>query len=135
MCTASSPPLLSKLRTLAQMKFLKSILPVTKVTEKAATVVVTGVTKLCPFFAHHPLLLVHQRNSEEASMKNSSIRLIRMPEVLSKTGFKKSWIYLLVSNNSFPKPIKVGARAIAFVEAEIDEWVEERINESRINNS
>lgn len=58
-----------------------------------------------------------------------------MPEVLSKTGFKKSWIYLLISNHSFPKPIKVGARAIAFVEAEIDQWVEDQINESRINNS
>lgn len=68
-------------------------------------------------------------------MKNSNIRLIRMPEVLSKTGFKKSWIYLLISKNSFPKPIKMGARAIAFVEAEIDEWVEDRINEYRINNS
>lgn len=68
-------------------------------------------------------------------MKNSNIRLIRMPEVLSKTGFKKSWVYLLISSNSFPKPIKIGARAIAFVEAEIDEWVEERINEYRINNS
>ncbi|WP_414057261.1 helix-turn-helix transcriptional regulator [Pantoea dispersa] len=68
-------------------------------------------------------------------MKKSNIRLIRMPEVLSKTGFKKSLIYLLISNDSFPKPIKMGARAIAFVEAEIDQWVEDRINESRINNS
>lgn len=68
-------------------------------------------------------------------MKKSNIRLIRMPEVLSKTGFKKFWIYLLISNDSFPKPIKMGARAIAFVEAEIDQWVEDRINESRINNS
>lgn len=117
------------------MKFLNSILPVTKETGEVVTVVVTGVTKLCPFFADLPLLLIHQRQGEEANMKKSNIRLIRMPEVLSKTGFKKSWIYLLISNNSFPKPIKMGARAIAFVEAEIDEWVEDRINEYRINNS
>ncbi|WP_191939554.1 AlpA family transcriptional regulator [Pantoea agglomerans] len=68
-------------------------------------------------------------------MKNSNIRLIRMPEVLSKTGFKKSWIYQLISNNSFPKPIKMGPRAVAFVEAEVDQWVLERINEARLNNS
>lgn len=117
------------------MKFLNSILPFTKETGKTATVVVTEATKLCTFFAHLALLLVHQRQGEEVNMKNSNIRLIRMPEVLSKTGFKKSWIYLLISNNSFPKPIKMGARAIAFVEAEIDEWVEDRINEYRINNS
>ncbi|MFL6615160.1 MAG: helix-turn-helix transcriptional regulator [Pantoea agglomerans] len=66
-------------------------------------------------------------------MKNSNIRLIRMPEVLFKTGFKKSWIYQLISINSFPKPIRMGPRAIAFVEAEIDQWVTERINESRLN--
>lgn len=117
------------------MKFLNSILPVTKETAKTATAFVTEATKLCTFFAHLALLLVHQRHGEEVNMKNSNIRLIRMPEVLSKTGFKKSWIYLLISNNSFPKPIKMGARAIAFVEAEIDEWVEDRINEYRINNS
>lgn len=64
-------------------------------------------------------------------MKNSSIRLIRMPEVLSKTGFKKSWIYLLISIHSFPKPIKMGPRAIAFVEAEIDQWVLDQIEKSR----
>lgn len=113
------------------MKFLKSILPVTNETGKTVTLVVSGVMKLCRFFAHHLLLLVHQRQGEEAEMKNSSIRLIRMPEVLLKTGFKKSWIYLLISNDSFPKPIKMGPRAVAFVEAEIDQWILERIDGSR----
>lgn len=68
-------------------------------------------------------------------MKNSSIRLIRMPEVLSKTGFKKSWIYLLISKNSFPKPIKMGPRAVAFIEDEVDRWIANKIQNSRIEES
>lgn len=58
-----------------------------------------------------------------------------MPEVLSKTGFKKSWIYLLISNDSFPKPIKMGPRAVAFIEDEVDKWIKNKILNSRINES
>ncbi|MEI2683676.1 AlpA family transcriptional regulator [Erwinia aphidicola] len=65
-------------------------------------------------------------------MKNSNIRLIRMPEVLSKTGFKKSWLYLLISSDSFPKPIKLGIRSVAFIEEEVDQWISDKISESRI---
>ncbi|MBX4373170.1 AlpA family phage regulatory protein, partial [Mycobacterium tuberculosis] len=43
----------------------------------------------------------------------------------------KAWIYRLISENRFPQPIKIGARAIAFVEGEIDEWIERRIADSR----
>ncbi|WP_210494171.1 MULTISPECIES: helix-turn-helix transcriptional regulator [Pantoea] len=61
----------------------------------------------------------------------STTRLIRLPEVLHKTGYKKAWIYRLISENRFPKPIKLGSRAVAFIEAEIDQWVSDTINNSR----
>lgn len=54
-------------------------------------------------------------------------RFIRLPEVMDKTGFSKAWIYKLISKGDFPKPIKVGIRASAFVESEIDEWIEQMI--------
>ena len=57
--------------------------------------------------------------------------LIRMPEVMRRTGYGKAWIYRLVSESRFPVPIKIGARAIAFVESEVDEWINQRIAESR----
>ncbi|EAN6616093.1 dipicolinate synthase, partial [Salmonella enterica subsp. enterica serovar Oranienburg] len=47
---------------------------------------------------------------------------IRLPEVLERTGFCKAWIYRLISRNEFPSPIKIGDRAIGFVESEIDAW-------------
>lgn len=55
-------------------------------------------------------------------------RFIRLPEVLHKTGYKKTWIYRLISENKFHKPIKLGSRA----EAEIDQWISDAISNSRI---
>lgn len=57
--------------------------------------------------------------------------LIRFSEVQRRTGYSKAWIYRLISQKRFPPAIKIGSRAIAFVESEIDEWVSQRIAESR----
>lgn len=57
--------------------------------------------------------------------------LIRFSEAQKRTGYSKAWLYRLISEKRFPQPIKIGARAIAFVESEIDEWVNQRIAESR----
>lgn len=57
--------------------------------------------------------------------------LIRLPEVQRRTGYSKAWIYRLIDNGKFPKQIKLGTRAIAFIESEIDEWIANKIAESR----
>lgn len=56
---------------------------------------------------------------------------IRLSEVQRRTGYSKAWIYRLMSLKRFPTSVKIGTRAIAFVESEIDEWVNQRIAESR----
>ncbi|MEJ1604871.1 AlpA family transcriptional regulator, partial [Escherichia coli] len=55
--------------------------------------------------------------------------LIRLSEVQRRTGYSKAWIYRLISQGRFPKQVKIGSRAIAFVESEIDEWIEKCILE------
>ena len=57
--------------------------------------------------------------------------LIRMPETMRRTGYGKAWLYRLINQNKFPKPVKIGSRAIAFVESEVDDWINQRIEESR----
>jgi prophage regulatory protein len=57
--------------------------------------------------------------------------LIRMSETMRRTGYGKAWLYKLIAQDRFPKPVKIGTRAIAFVESEIDEWINQRIAESR----
>ncbi|EMY7927085.1 MULTISPECIES: helix-turn-helix transcriptional regulator [Enterobacteriaceae] len=58
--------------------------------------------------------------------------LIRLPEVLKRTGFGKAWIYRLISEGRFPAPVKIGVRAVAFVESEVDEWIQSVIEASRV---
>ncbi|HGA9036601.1 TPA: helix-turn-helix transcriptional regulator [Salmonella enterica subsp. enterica serovar Java] len=53
--------------------------------------------------------------------------LIRLTEVQRRTGYSKAWIYRLMSNREFPASVKIGSRAIGFVESEVDEWIAERI--------
>lgn len=56
---------------------------------------------------------------------------IRLSEVQRRTGYSKAWIYRLMSQNKFPSSVKIGSRAIAFVESEVDDWINQRIEESR----
>lgn len=65
-------------------------------------------------------------------MNNQATRLIRLPEVLERTGYGKAWIYRLINEGRFPAPVKIGVRAIAFIESEIDDWIQSVIETSRI---
>ena len=51
-------------------------------------------------------------------------RLLKLPEVENITGKGRTSIY---SDPTFPKPIKIGARASAWVESEVITWIEFRI--------
>jgi len=64
-------------------------------------------------------------------MNISNKKLIRLSAVINKTGYSKSWIYKLINLKQFPQPIKIGSRAVAFIEGEIDEWIEALISKSR----
>ena len=58
-------------------------------------------------------------------------RILRKPTVRQRTGLGNSQIYALAAKGEFPKPIKLGKRASGWIEDEIDEWIEEKIRESR----
>lgn len=66
--------------------------------------------------------------------------LIKREQVSAKTGLGCSAIYARMTLNpkrpndfdpTFPKPIKIGARSVAWIESEIDEWISARIAASR----
>lgn len=54
-------------------------------------------------------------------------RLYRLPAVEERTGFKKSSVYAGVKDGTFPRPVRLSARAVAWREEDIDKWVSERI--------
>ncbi|MGR5410920.1 helix-turn-helix transcriptional regulator [Vibrio sp. PNB22_8_1] len=53
-----------------------------------------------------------------------SQRIIRLPEVKEKTGLSRSTIYLRMSKGSFPQSISLGERAIGWLEADIEQWLD-----------
>ncbi|MEC5516093.1 AlpA family transcriptional regulator [Enterobacter hormaechei] len=53
--------------------------------------------------------------------------LIRLSEVQKRTGYSKAWIYRLLKEKRFPQSVKIGSRSIAFVESEVEEWINQRI--------
>ena len=54
-------------------------------------------------------------------------RLIRRPEVEKRTGLTTSRLYEMMKAKEFPKPVPIGPFAVAWVEAEVDQWLDERI--------
>ncbi|QFT86562.1 Prophage CP4-57 regulatory protein (AlpA) [Halomonas sp. THAF12] len=56
--------------------------------------------------------------------------LLRRPEVLRRCAISNSTLHRLINAGNFPAPVPVGPRAVAWIESEINDWIEERI-ESR----
>jgi len=56
-------------------------------------------------------------------------RVLRLPEVLIRTGRRRTSLLQAVQRGDFPRPIHIGPRAIGFIEAEVDQWIAARIAE------
>ena len=57
-------------------------------------------------------------------MKN---QIIRLPAVKAQTGLSRSTIYLRISEGAFPASIPLGPRAVGWNAADIDRWIDDRI--------
>lgn len=57
--------------------------------------------------------------------------ILRLPEVKARTGLSRSTIYLRVSEGTFPQPVKLGARAVGWLESEVEAWLQNCVEESR----
>ena len=55
-------------------------------------------------------------------------KFLRLAEVRNRVPYSRSTIYQLIAEGKFPKPINLGARAVAWLESEIDNWIAERIS-------
>lgn len=51
---------------------------------------------------------------------------LRMPSVMQLTGLGRSTIYRLMANYQFPRPVRLGARAVAWRRSELDAWSQTR---------
>jgi prophage regulatory protein len=53
--------------------------------------------------------------------KNMSLRILRLPEIKTKTGFSRSALYSRIQQRLMTKPISLGGRAVGWPESEIDQ--------------
>lgn len=59
-------------------------------------------------------------------------RILRLPTVLDRTGLSRSTVYQRVAEGNFPKSVSLGARAVGWIEAEVDDWIAHQIEQSRV---
>ena len=57
--------------------------------------------------------------------------VLRFPEVKTLVGLSRSAIYAAVAEGRFPRPINLGARAVSWLQSEIEAWSEQRVSASR----
>ena len=55
------------------------------------------------------------------------MRLIRLKQVMECTGLARSTVYKFIAEGDFPKPVKLGVRVVAWVEAEVLAWIQHKI--------
>ena len=78
-------------------------------------------------------------------IKSPQKRFIRLPEVLSRTGYGRTSIYRKMEDGSFPRSVKLGgppidpnvfdSRAIAWIEDEVEQWMATRIKERDLGST
>lgn len=78
--------------------------------------------------------------NESAIREAKETRILRRKQVEARTGLSRSSIYARLRHNpkrpgdydpTFPKPVSVGAKAVGWVEAEIEAWLTAQIHKSR----
>lgn len=66
--------------------------------------------------------------------RGDNMRLIRLKEVMKISGLSRSGIYKFIKEGKFPKSVSLGVRSVAWVEQEVQDWVEQIIFNRDENN-
>ena len=61
----------------------------------------------------------------------TAVQILRLPQVCKVTGLGRSMIYQLESTRRFPCRVRIGARAVGWVESEVQRWLADRVERYR----
>jgi prophage regulatory protein len=56
-------------------------------------------------------------------------QILRRPDVSRRTGLGRSALYAYIREGHFPRPVKLGPRAVGWLEEEVDSWIADRAEE------
>jgi prophage regulatory protein len=60
--------------------------------------------------------------------------ILRRSQLEEKLGLTRSTIYKLMQDNEFPRPIKIGRRAVGWPEKEVNAWLDAKFAEREASN-
>jgi len=69
--------------------------------------------------------------SPKPAVPGGPYRILRLAQVRAQTGLCRSSIYQLQAQKHFPLSVKIGPRAVGWVEGDVQQWVAERVARSR----
>ena len=69
-----------------------------------------------------------QHKAEKAAERRDH-RILRLREVEARCGLKRSSIYQAIAEGTFPKSVPITARAVGWIDSEIENWISTRIAE------
>lgn len=67
----------------------------------------------------------YQSHSAPSPAPQPPRRVLRLPEVIQKTGLSRTTLYTMSKAGQFPGAISLGGKAMGWIEAEIDQWIED----------
>lgn len=56
-------------------------------------------------------------------------KILRKPAVLERCGFGTTTLYKFMNEGAFPKAVRLGERAVGWIETEVDDWLARRMAE------
>ena len=59
-------------------------------------------------------------------------QILRLPQVKTQTGLSRSSIYQRIAEGTFPRQVNLGGRAVGWLSSSVDDWIKERLAESRL---
>ncbi len=65
-------------------------------------------------------------------MANNSFS--RLPVVMGRTGLGRSTVYKKIADGEFPKQVRLGPRAVGWLDEEVDAWIQARVDDSRFHD-
>jgi len=66
--------------------------------------------------------------------RRKKMRILRLKDVIEKTGLARSTIYKYVGAGTFPEPVPLGGRTVGWLDSEVHEWIAEKVRSRNIHH-
>lgn len=73
--------------------------------------------------------ITHSAMLESSVSSSKAVRLLRIPNVQDRTGLSRSSICRLMASDDFPKSVSLGEQGRAWLESEVEHWINARVAE------